>query len=391
MKLVESEAQHEQAKGKLSDAINKLLNVEKTLKERDRKTHDGNASSTQIFQQEIQDLKEQLVSEDEQLDIETSKAKACQGKLISSEREKNEAMQVQVATEMRIQLLTEVKDAEIARLLSKLEEGQKLEEKQKELLRRTQGELGDLQRTVNELQNLLKTNEALARKHYCNATLIREDIVAYSITMRKSFRRKLDPLLDSARKESKKLLARARVRVERIYKTYVFPNTKKVGALAVGMYESHAKEHLERHVQPLYEKHLALHVSKFRLALGEVQKSLYLFSLSSVKDTSRVFLNEIESRKSYGNKGKESEMKSPDWLIQTLQFTEKNAPELVQVSFFFLRWLVVLLLCRPFLHLVLRILCLPFSILGLLIGRNMGAAHSKTRTHAKGKPQIMKV
>ena len=229
MKLAETEKHHEEAKLTLSNAIRKIEQFENKINECETKL--SGKPKVKDLQQEILELKAQLQAKNEELKNEVSisqeansQMKLCQGKIISLSNEMNEALQRHATTEKLLASITQSKDAEVKKLASKSEEIQKKEARQQELLKRNQDEQKKVERKVVEIQGLLKSFQANAKKHYCNATMLREDIVAYTLSTTKALGRKIDPFVLTVMKNAKKAYAVARVKTMRFYKLHFIPN-----------------------------------------------------------------------------------------------------------------------------------------------------------------------
>ena len=199
------------------------------------------------------ELKAQLQAKNEELKNEVSisqeansQMKLCQGKIISLSNEMNEALQRHATTEKLLASITQSKDAEVEKIASKSEEIQKKEARQQELLKRNQDEQKKVERKVVEIQGLLKSFQANAKKHYCNATMLREDIVAYTLSTTKALGRKIDPFVLTVKKNVKKAYAVARVKTMRFYKLHFIPNWKLMDASVRDLYRSRAQVHVEK-------------------------------------------------------------------------------------------------------------------------------------------------
>lgn len=388
------ESKNEEAANKLSNAIKKIEQFENDVKKCEEIT-EGNLSTVLELQQKIQELELQLVSKDDDLKSEVSKTqecssekKVCQGRLISVEREKNEALQAQAAAEKAVASIAQSKDKVIEKLESKLEETQKQEERQKELYRRSQDDKRKVERTVSELERVLRTRQIEAKKHYCNVTMFFDDIIAYTRSTGKTLNRKLGPLLVPMKKKGKTFFTKVRLQTTQAYRKYAPPIRKSIISSTSNFYKSHAQVHVEGYVRPLYEKHLASHVKRLCILTNEMQTSLYLFAVSCIKDTSRELLSVMEQKQSQPGDGIKDKKKYPDWLFNALRSAAKNAEDLVQATAKVLRWLVYLFICRFILRLLWRMICLPFRAIQFITGKK------KKATTGKGefkKPQITMV
>jgi hypothetical protein len=360
-------SKNEEATTKLSNAIEKIEKFENDIKKCEE-TVDDNLSILNGLKHRNQELELQLLSKDNDINIQVSAAEDCkneikvsQNRLISVEREKNEAIQARAEAERAVTSIVQSKDKVIENLESKLEETKKQEERYKDLYHRTQDDKRKVERTVSDLERLLRTRQLEAKKHYCNVTMLFDDIVKYSISSGKAVNRKVGPYLSPMRMKGKTFFTKAKSEVNRVYIKHILPFRMTLTASVSSFYQSHAKIHVEKHILPLYEKHLASHVKKMSKLIGETRTSFYLFAVSCVKDTSRELLDIMEQKnKNVQPEGGLKNKKSyPDWLLNLLRFAVKNAEGLVQSSAKVFRWLVYLLIFRLFLSVLLRLLCLP--------------------------------
>ena len=368
MKLAETEKHHEEAKLTLSNAIRKIEQFENEINECETKL--SGRPIVKDLQQEILELKAQLQAKNEELKNEvsisqeaSSQMKVCQGKVISLSNEMNEALQTHATTEKLLASITQSKDTEVEKLASKLEEMQKKEVRQQELLKRNQDEQKKVERKVVELQDLLRSLQANAKKHYCNATMLREDIVTYTLSTTKALGRKVNPFVLTVKKNVKKAYATARVKLLRFYKLHFIPNWKIMDASARDFYRSRAQVHVDKYLQPLYDRHLASHVSLTLRLIDEIRTSVYLLAIACVKDTSSALLNAIGTQP---KPGKEDVAKYPNWFLDALRFASKDAENVVDASSNVLKWLFMVWLGRIFLRFLLNVICLPFRGIGLI-------------------------
>lgn len=360
------ESKNEEATSKLSNAIKKIEKFENDVK-KCQETADENLSIIEGLKEKNQELELLLLSKENDLNNQISAAeecnnemKNCQNRLISVEREKNEAIQAQAEAERAVASIAQSKDKVIENLESKLEETRKQEERHKDLYRRTQDDKRKVERTVSDLERLLRTRQLEAKKHYCNVTMLFDDILSYTKSSGKVLNRKVGPYLAPMRRKVKTFFSKAKAEVYHGYRKHILPFRMKFSASAKSIYQSHAKIHVEKHFLPPYEKHLASHVKKMSKLIDETRTSLYLFAVSCIKDTSRELLDIMEQKSLQPGSEQKDKKKYPDWLRNLLRFAVRNAEGLVQASAKVFRWLVYLLIFRISLSFLWWLLCLPF-------------------------------